>query len=246
MDPRRDGKRRNMESDRTMKFFEDVGWRMPDGEEHLQQWMHTKNVRVNGRLTYQYHKYEAALQWVKQRRVAVDVGAHVGLWSWHMARDFEQLYAFEPMSQHRECWAANMSEGLQGAKTGPMLYGVALGDHADVVTVRNRTPNSSGDTGVEPAGSTLGETVPLRTLDSFDLPTVDFLKIDCEGFELFVLQGSMATLQRCRPTVIVEQKPETGMEKRYGVGTTDAVELLESLGAKRRKVLQGDYILSWD
>jgi hypothetical protein len=44
----------------------------------------------------------------------------------------------------------------------------------------------------------------------------------------------------------VEQKPETGMADRYGIGVTDGVEFLKSLGAKVRAGIQGDYIMSFD
>ena len=52
--------------------------------------------------------------------------------------------------------------------------------------------------------------VPIltRTLDSFELPEVDFLKIDVEGHEVQVLAGARDTLRRCRPIVLIEARPE--------------------------------------
>jgi len=215
-------------------------WWFPDHEEHLQDWMNTVGDRRHGRLTYQAHKYDAAMRYVTQRRCAIDVGAHVGLWSWMMARDFEIIEAFEPMQPHRACWQRNMFlvPGVGG------VHPYALGADACTVHIRTRTANSSGDTGVEPDGE--GVKVEQRTLDSFGFDEVDLIKIDCEGYELFVCEGARETLLRNKPVVIVEQKPETGGPDRYGIGETDAVAYLKSLGAVRREGIQGDYILSWD
>lgn len=239
-----------------MLRFEEGGWWLPDGEAHLQQWMRTMRQDAHGRLGYQLHKYRAALRFARARRVAVDVGAHVGLWSWPMSHDFARVEAYEPMAAHRECFRANMADALAAGRA--TLHDCALGaESGPTVWLRTRTPGSSGDTGVDPEaersslrgtvhGPGDGEPAPLRRLDDFGLADVDLLKVDCEGYELFVLRGAVETLRRCRPVVVVEQKPETGMESRYGIGTTDAVAFLVGLGAVRRAGIQGDYILSWD
>lgn len=216
-------------------------WNMPDGEKHLPELMAKKNDRRHGRLTYQAHKYDMAMQFVGPRRLAVDVGAHVGLWSFLMVHDFEQLIAFEPMKEHAACWQENMKELKIGrAPRHAKLYGNALGAYRSMVDIATRTKGSSGDTAIVPHAS--GE-IPMLPLDDFELKDVDFMKIDCEGYELPVLQGARQTLQRCKPCVIVEQKRNMSMT--YGIPTLAAVEYLESLGATRRADFAGDYVLSW-
>ena len=37
--------------------------------------------------------------------------------------------------------------------------------------------------------------------------TVDFVKVDVEGAELLVFRGALATLARCRPTIVFEHGP---------------------------------------
>lgn len=232
-----------------MQWFEEGGWWLPDGEEHLQQWMTKVNCRRDGRLTYQHHKYDKALPWVHNRGLALDVGAHVGLWSWPMSADFAQVMAFEPMAAHRACWHENLRE-----RSNATLEACALGHESGTVRIRTRTPGSSGDSGVDPVAerSSLrasvddeGEEAPLRRLDEYALDGVDFIKIDCEGYELYVLQGAVETLKRCRPCLIVEQKPETGMKERYGLAPRDVIRFLAGLGAKQRAAIQGDYVFSW-
>jgi FkbM family methyltransferase len=194
------------------------------------------------RLGYQAHKYNAALEYVRpERRVAIDIGAHVGLWSWPMSFDFERVHAFEPMPEHRQCWRANMDQ-----RGNAELHECALGETTGSVVVQTRTPGSSGDTGVNTAADAQGISADLRMLDSFNIQHIDFIKVDCEGYELFVLRGAIETLKRDKPCVIVEQKPETGMADRYGIGVTDGVEFLKSMGAVVRNTISGDYIMSWD
>lgn len=208
-------------------------WQLPDGETHLQEWMATVNRRVDGRLTYQFHKYEAAVKYCRERRIAVDAGAHVGLWSFWMARDFGQLIAFEPHPEHRSCWQRNM-DGVTNADLFPYALGPAMAS----VAIKTG-PSSSGDTFVDLDQT---GTIPQWPLDRFTFDALDFLKIDAEGYEVFILEGAEATINRHRPVVIVEQKPGHG--KKYGVSDTSGAELLKSWRYRERQVLHGDYILT--
>jgi FkbM family methyltransferase len=49
--------------------------------------------------------------------------------------------------------------------------------------------------------------VPVIPIDDMAL-TPDFVKIDVEGFELEVLRGMVATIERCRPIFMIERDPE--------------------------------------
>lgn len=218
----------------------ELGWWFPDGETHLPQWMRQAQQLRDGVLQYQLHKYELALAHVRQRRLAVDVGGHVGQWSRNMAQDFATVQAFEPVPAYAECWRRNL-EGRANAHLHPH----ALGAEPGTVSLRCGTPGSHGDTFVAPREqANAAVDVMIERLDAFDLAGVDLLKIDCEGFELFVVQGAEATIKRCHPCIIVEQKP--GHAGKYGLGETAAVDLLLSWGARRRAAISGDFVLSWD
>ena len=49
-----------------------------------------------------------------------------------------------------------------------------------------------------------GIVFPVQPLDALNLPKLDFLKVDCEGAELPILQGARETLTRCKPAVMLE------------------------------------------
>lgn len=216
-----------------MKNFGGV-W-LPDGEQHLVEWMRRVNRVIEGRLTYQFHKLEAALEYVERWGVAVDVGAHCGLWAMHLARRFARVEAFEPVPEHRECFVANVRS------PHVRLHACALGAAAGSVRLR-QNGESTGDTCVIADGE--GIEAECRRLDDCALDALDFLKIDCEGYELEVIQGGIGTLRRCRPVVVVEQKPAR-LERNFGRGGTPAVDLLRELGAQVMREISGDYIMRW-
>lgn len=226
------------EGERVKQFG---GWNFPDHEEHLIGWMKKTNDIVNGRQRYQGKKQGAALKWCKQFRTAVDVGAHVGLWSYYLLRSFELVVAFEPVAAHRECWELNTANPYSDDVPGReqrVLNPCALGDRDGSISIITEE-GSSGNSYINGEGS-----IPLRRLDDFDLQDVDFIKLDCEGGELPALRGGEGTLKRCRPCVIVEQKP--GRAQKFGLPETGAVSYLQSLGAILRQEMSGDFILSWD
>lgn len=213
-------------------------WQFPDGETHLPLRMRKYNIRIAGldgelRQTYQYPLYQRAVAETPLRRVAVDVGAHIGLFSYWMVRDFSQVVAFEPVEAHRECWRANVP-----ARPDDVLHPYALGAKTGSVRLASPELGSSGGSRITGPGP-----IPMRTLDSFELPVIDLLKIDCEGFEYEVLAGAKETLARCKPIVCVEQRLR--MVTGFGHGPDDAVVALKHLGADLRWTDKKDYILGF-
>jgi FkbM family methyltransferase len=207
---------------------------LPLGEKHLVEMMSPKAKRFtrlpDGRASYQRHKYLAALPFVKQRKVFVDIGAHVGLWSMQAVLDFEKIVAFEPHPLHANLYEHNM----QGQKY--TLHRVALGDRKDSIALKGE-PGSSGDTHVAGPGD-----IQMRTLDSYRLRRIDLLKIDTEGYELPILKGAVETLKRCRPVIVVEQK---GRDVKYHGGKPgEAAVFLRELGwTDMIPPISGDHIM---
>ena len=48
--------------------------------------------------------------------------------------------------------------------------------------------------------------VSVRTLDGFEFAEVDLIKINVEGMELEVLEGSIQTILKWRPVVLFDNK----------------------------------------
>jgi FkbM family methyltransferase len=211
---------------------------LPTTEEHLVPFIEN-GPEFAGAGTYQLHKFQAAFPYIKNFRHAVDIGAHVGLWSRVLARCFARLTAFEPIEQHRVCFQENVRPGL-GCEIE--LHPFALAGEEEILRFAI-APESSGSTHVKLADDGAGPQVVARPLDSFSLFQIDFLKIDCEGYEYFILQGAEQTVRRERPCIVVEQKPGKG--SMYGLEDRDAVKLLQSWGAELMFEIGGDFCFVW-
>lgn len=228
----------------------------PDGETYLQRHIADKGViEVAGKPTYQFGKLKKAIPYIANFRHAVDVGANIGTWARVLARLFTRVTAFEPVAAFADCIPANLNEG-DNVEVHRCALGSAVGEVSVLVE-----PRSSAFTHVKPTHDSPGVNerhrghlggelkhesinVHVRTLDSFGLPKVDFLKIDVEGFEQFVVEGASNTILRDRPVIIVEQKP--GTADRYGLGRRGAVALLEKWGAKVMFSQSSDFCMRWE
>lgn len=201
------------------------GWWLPAAERHLVPFLQ----RDRG---YQAKHRAAALKHVRQWRVAVDIGAHVGLWAKDLAERFEQVVAFEPIPLHRDCFARNV--------TAPNVYlhSVALGDAAGKVAMDWDGANT-GHTRVKEGAA--GD-VTVQTLDMFHgLPACDFIKVDAEGYEAKILRGARETILRHRPVINVEQKRWVYPgEHQYS-----AIEYLASLGMVQLDRVSDDIVMGW-
>ena len=211
---------------------------LPDHEEHLVGQLNDHRNQdpkdPTAMPVYQRRKQILAMKYVKQHRTAVDIGAHCGLWSMNLVPLFNHVNSFEPVDEHRECFVRNVTP----RGTNYTLHGIALGAKEQAIRIQT-VRGSSGDSHVE-----LGGDIPMKTLDSFELEDVDFIKLDCEGYELYALQGAEKTLLRYKPCVIVEQKPGNAVQ--FGLGERDALPYLTSLGAVQREAFSGDFIFTWN
>ena len=178
---------------------------LPEAEDHLIPFIEN-GPEFAGAGTYQLPKFQAAFPYIKNFRHAVDIGAHVGLWSRVLARCFARLTAFEPIEKHRLCFQENVRPG---AGCEIELHPCALAGEEEILRFAI-APDNTGGTHVKKEDNEAGPQVVARTLDSFALSQMDFLKLDCEGYEYFILKGGEQTIRRERPCIVVEQKPGKG------------------------------------
>jgi FkbM family methyltransferase len=151
----------------------------------------------------------AAIQHVRQRRVAVQAGGNCGIWPKTLANHFPTVYTFEPDPTNFFCLVRNCPEG------NVIKINAALGDHGEAPMALAVRPENCGAHFVDEDGA-----LPVLALDAFNLPVCDLLYLDTEGYEWRILSGAVETIQRCRPVIAIENK---GLSEKYGK-TADEVE----------------------
>ncbi len=144
--------------------------------------------------------------------MVVEVGANMGIHTVPLAQSLavqgRKVLAFEPQRVIFQQLCANLAiNGLTNVTALPY----ACGREAGVVTFEEPDYRQGGNFGgismqasSSPARSSTVLVPCVRVDDVVNVEHVGLLKVDVEGFELKVLEGSVATIQRCRPLLYVE------------------------------------------
>ena len=215
-------------------MVEHYGWKFPDFETHLPR-MLKKSVDKGLPAEYQVAVRRRSIELCKNRDLALDIGANVGLWSRDFVGSFKHVIAFEPVALFREC----LEHNVQGKNFE--VQPIALGDQ-DTQGTMIITEDNSGHSHLDPATMGTGN-VPVVRLDTLNFHDVSYIKIDCEGYEYRILQGAEQTIRRCRPVVVIEQKPHDAYSKQYGQFA--AVEVLQTWGMVKLDQVRDDWIMGW-
>jgi FkbM family methyltransferase len=141
-------------------------------------------------------------------RTAIDAGANTGLYTLRLARLCRTVYAFEinpgvtgHLQRARLPNVHLMHVGLSSAAGPAVLYIPLLHGKMPLEGWASLTPGNCPDTDVHRQ-----ITGQVRTLDSYRIVDVDFMKIDVEGHEIELLKGARETLTRYRPRILAEAK----------------------------------------
>jgi len=154
------------------------------------------------------------IEWCKQfchsDRIFLDIGAHTGTYSISLAEHCREVYSFEP--QRATYYALCGGVALSNIRN-IVCCNVGLGSTQQVgyQLLHIVSEDGGGSTVHQPASGILAtETIEIRTLDSFELSNVGFIKMDVEENELFVLQGATKTLERSGfPPIVFESNIDT-------------------------------------
>jgi FkbM family methyltransferase len=171
----------------------------------------------------------------------VDVGANNGNFAVefsHLVGDNGKVHSFEPQRiiYYQLCGNVFMN-GLDNV----YCHNVAIGDKNDIVSMEepNYFSNEAvnfGDVRIKkPSDNNL--MVNLKRLDDYDFKDIVFIKIDVQGYESFVIDGALATIEKHRPYIFVEF--EDHLLKDNGSSEAMLKEKIESLGYYVKRFQEG-------
>ena len=158
--------------------------------------------------------WEESVPFIKNKRNAVDIGCRDGEYTRYLCRDFQHVFCFD--YRRRKLFHKNVDlDKITHFKC-------ALGEENKIIEVSG---GGSITTGKIPKEKWYEE--EIFTLDQFELPDIDYIKIDVDGFELRVLQGAQSTIEKYSPILVLEQED----------GEDSSIKFCQQLGYR---------VLAWD
>lgn len=139
-----------------------------------------------------------------QKRFCVQAGANLGIWPIHLAKYYDKVLTFEPDPLLYECTTRNIN-AQESSKNRVTIRPECLG-HIEATVTFNRHKNAGmGNINRGLEDKTI-EKFPVKqiALDSLDLPFVDTLFLDVEGYETSALIGATALITRHKPIIQLE------------------------------------------
>ena len=198
-----------------MKFVK--GWYLPDSDTHFEHY-----IKDGG---YQTVHRDTILKYVKENRPnlknCIDVGSHIGFWSKDFTNLFTHTFAFDPIPQVRECYIKNITN------SNYTLYPYGLGKENKKIRVLYY-PKETGNTHASDKGNL---EIEIKTIDTFNLPNIDYIKIDAEGYEIEVVEGAKKLIEECKPFIHIEAKKKVMVKQ--NITMTEIEELFKSINYKQ-------------
>jgi FkbM family methyltransferase len=141
---------------------------------------------------------------VRPNDYVLDIGANIGCTALLFGKMAKMVHAFEPSPTTYSYLLKNVrSSGLANIETKNFGLGSQRGDTQLTFARSNRAGGFVSNQTKASAGH-VTEPIHLEKVDDLSIPRVDFIKIDVEGFEKYVLQGAEVTLVRDQPVVALE------------------------------------------
>ena len=138
-------------------------------------------------------------------KVALDIGANIGTYTYFLNRHAARVHAYEPNPE--------LAGRLIRLYPGAQINNVAVSDSEGELTLRmpvknGRPQHELASVAVEfDENEVVEHTVIAKTIDSEHHKNVGFIKIDAEQHELEVLKGALETIKVSRPIIMTEATP---------------------------------------
>jgi FkbM family methyltransferase len=162
---------------------------------------------------------------LKRDSVFLDVGSNYGWHSIKCSSLCETVYSFEPQKYIHDIQKMSID---QNDITNVKLFNCGIGDK---IETKEMSPIDYNNPSINMGDLSLGvggEQIEVKTLDSLEIPKVDFIKIDVQGYEKFVLSGAQNTISSSKPTIIIEM--EDHQLRRFNYGVVELFEILRNFG----------------
>ncbi len=180
--------------------------------------------------------YKELLLATSNEYVIFDIGANIGAFSLKLSNIIEKnhrknytIHAFEPNNIIFNLFKNNISLNSQ-YKNNIILNELAIGDNIDYIDFICESENSGNSRIINKVyDKSPIQKVKQTTIDEYvskyNIKNLNFIKIDVEGYEPFVLDGAIETIKRFSPSLYIEITPDWFRQR--GRSATELIKTLK-------------------
>lgn len=191
-----------------------------EGDSHISKW-----VEMEGRLDHDQNMLPLLNAYIHKGFTVLDVGGYIGDHTEYYVERVGRtgkVYAFEPNPKAFECLEFNMRD-----HKNVLCLNVGASEKEHSISLA-QDANGGAAYAIE------GDDFKCITIDSLGLDACDFIKMDCEGFELNALKGASETVAKFRPTMLIEIN--NGALLRQGVNVSYVFDWMAANGYSYRNI----------
>jgi FkbM family methyltransferase len=170
--------------------------------------------------------------------IIFDIGASIGYWTIPFLKKIKELksgsvFSFEPLPKNHEILKRNLQ--INGLHDIANILNYAVGNFVGTIPIH---ATEAGETGnayigekvINDISHTFQSNVEILTLDSLSqkFERCDFIKMDIEGAEYFVIDGAQKFIDEFRPIIFGEFNSK--FLDNFGYSIVDIANILKSKG----------------
>ncbi len=177
---------------------------------------------------------DMVLKLTNECSIIMDIGANIGWYSLNMSQKnrYSTIFSFEPIPKTFEYLKRNININ-NALNINAFNFGFSDEEKDLTFYYYKEGPGNSSLMNLSERKNVEKISCKVKKMDNFVLHeglTVDFIKCDVEGAELFVFKGGFKTIKRDKPIIFTELLRKWSAKFNYH--PNDVIELLSELGYK--------------
>lgn len=162
-----------------------------------------------------------------KNNICIDVGGHIGTTAFPYSRLFNRIIAYEPNKKSYDFFVKNIEVNNSNNIT---VYNKGVYNKTTKCIVVPHEGGNSGCYYIKEVTDDINSIDVIKLDDEFadnNIP-IDFIKIDTEGSELYVLEGALEIIKKWKPLIQIETNNSS--MKYFGYDDSITIKFLTDIG----------------
>lgn len=201
------------------------GFAILENDTHMGKW-----VESAGRLDFDFNALNTYKDYFREGDVLLNIGANIGCYAYPFIEKAEHVICFEPHPEAYKCLEYNV-----GKFFNTTLYNLPVSSEVQDCFLQ-RDENNVGASWISFDKENDNRQFTCY-IDQFNFKQINFVVMDCEGFEYNVLEGAEKTIDKFRPIIVMEVNEHA--LKRQGRSPTSLITWMYKKSYEVRNIYVG-------